>query len=232
LALVEQAKKIVACSTGAAVLIEQSEPSTINISPQDDCDFVAIQLPRDQVRGHERRFENDFMRPIPASSSALALARAYVETLIQHTNERDIHVARFAADHIADLVSAAITPDGLGNEQQTLDLRAARFETIRRELDRRFMLPGFSLTALARRLGVSPRYVQALFAEAETSFTDELTKRRLERAHEMLVSPDYLHLNITEVAHECGFFTVSHFHRIFRRQFKATPGEVRSEAGG
>jgi len=31
-----------------------------------------------------------------------------------------------------------------------------------------------------------------------------------------------------EVSQECGFSTVSHFHRIFRRRFGATPGEMRA----
>jgi len=52
-------------------------------------------------------------------------------------------------------------------------LRAGRSATIMRELDRSFMDSGFSLAVLARRLAVTPRYVQALLAEVETSFTDE-----------------------------------------------------------
>jgi len=78
---------------------------------------------------------------------------------------------------------------------------------------------------------VMPRYVQALFAETATSFTDEVTKRRLARAHDMLASPRHAHMSIMDIAHECGFSTVSHFHRMFRRRFKATPGEVRGNSG-
>lgn len=227
--LVEQKGRSIACTAGAAVLIEQCEPSAIKVSPRHNCDFMAIQLPRHHIRRHNENFETRFMRAIPAASSALALTHAYVDTLLRRSDAPGALIPRFAADHIADLVAAAIDPDALCRSEQSLPLRAARFETIRREIDRHFMVPGFSLTALARRIGVSPRYIQALFAEAETSFTDEVTKRRLERAYEMLASPRFAHLTVMDVAHECGFPTVSHFHRIFRRQFNATPGEIRNE---
>jgi AraC-like DNA-binding protein len=229
--LVEQKGKSIACTLGAAVLIEQCEPSSIEVSAQHLCDFIAIQLPRQQLRGQTCNLEDRFMTPIPASASALALAYAYVDTLLKRTGAEQTDVPRFAADHIVDLVVAAVAPKSSRQEIQTPNLRAARFETVRRELDRNFMMAGFSLTALARRLPVSSRYVQALFSEAGTSFTDELTNRRLTRAYEMLSSPRYAHMNVMDVAHECGFPTVSHFHRIFRRRFDATPGEVRDRAG-
>ena len=59
---------------------------------------------------------------------------------------------------------------------------------IRREVDRRFADPEFSLPALAGQPGITPRYVQSLLAEHDTSFIDEVIRRRLERAREMLGS--------------------------------------------
>lgn len=225
--LVEQSGKSIACTAGAAVLIEQSAPSSIQVSAHQLCDFMAIQLPRQQLHGLLRNIDDRFMTPIPASASALTLAYAYVDTLLKHSGTQQIDIPRFAAGHIVDLVAAAVALKTSCQETQAPNLRAARFETVRRELDRNFMMPGFSLTALARSLPVSPRYMQALFSEAGTSFTDELTNRRLARAYEMLTSPRYAQMNVMDVAHECGFSTVSHFHRIFRRRFDATPGEVR-----
>jgi AraC-like DNA-binding protein len=225
---VEQRGKAIACAAGSAVLIEQCEPSSIKVSPDDVCNFVAIQIPRQQLCGQTSSFESRFMMPLPAS--ALALARAYVDTLLERFGGEVSGIPRFAADHIADLVAAAVAPEDQCREKQAPSLGAARLETIMRELDRNFMMPGFSLTALARRLAVSPRYVQTLFSEAATSFTDEVTKRRLARAYDMLASKRHAHMNVMDVAHECGFPTVSHFHRIFRRRFDATPGEVRGNA--
>jgi AraC-like DNA-binding protein len=226
--LIEQKRASIACAAGAAVIIEQCEPSSIKVSAQHVCDFMAVQMPRQLLRERACGVQDRFMMPIAASTSALALTRAYVDTLLDRSGATNTSIPRFAADHITDLIAAAVAPENLFQETQAPNLRAARFETIRRELDRNFMIPGFSLTVLARRLGVTPRYAQVLFAEAATSFSDELTRRRLTRAHDMLMSPRYDHMNVMAVAHECGFSTVSHFHRMFRRHFETTPGELRS----
>ena len=170
------------------------------------------------------------MTPVGAATPALALARAYIDTLLAYSAEDAIAIPRLAADHIADLIAAAAAPVEAWREQQNPNLLAGRLEAIRRELDRNFMMAGFSLPVLARRMGVSSRYVQTLLAEEATSFTDEVANRRLARAHDMLSSSRYLHMNVMDIANQCGFSTVSHFHRVFRRHFAATPGEVRGGA--
>jgi AraC-like DNA-binding protein len=71
---------------------------------------------------------------------------------------------------------------------------------------------------------------QRLLAENQTSFVDEVVRRRLRRARDMLASPRYAHMSIIAIAHDCGFSTVSHFHRVFRRHFGTTPCEAREQA--
>ncbi len=225
---VEQKGKEVDCEAGSALLIEQCEPSFIKVAPAQLCSLVAIQVPRKFVRRGVADIESRFMTPPPPSSTALALARAYVDVLIDRSDGDGAGVPRLACDHITDLVAAAVAPEMCSQEAASPGLRTARFAMITRELDRSFMDPDFSLTVLSRSLGVTPRYVQALFAEAGTSFIDELIGRRLKRAHDMVRSSRHAHLNVVEIAYECGFSTISHFHRMFRRRFAMTPGEVRS----
>jgi len=226
---VEQRGKSVDCAAGSAVLIEQCEPSQIRVSPDHQCDFVAVQLSREHLRRQVRNIEDRFMNVTPAGSLSLALMHAYVDTLLQFSRDNS-SIPHFAIAHIADLIAAAMSPEPERLEAGSPAVREARFETVKQEIDRSFMQPGFSLTSLARRIGVSPRYIQMLLTEAETSFTDEVTRRRLDRAYEMFTSPRFAHLNVMDVAHECGFSTVSHFHRIFRRRFHATPGEIRDRS--
>jgi AraC-like DNA-binding protein len=85
--------------------------------------------------------------------------------------------------------------------------RAARLAQIHHEIQRSALGPNFSLPELALRIGVSPRYVQAL---------------------RLLQSPRHRHLPIAEIAYQCGFPSVKYFHRVFRARFGATPGDVRA----
>ena len=145
------------------------------------------------------------MTPISVRSSAMALARAYIDILLDQPDGGDPPMMQLASQHVTDLIAAAVDIGGAIHEQRSQGLRMGR-PIIRRELDRAFREPSFSLTVLAGRLAVTPRYVQALLAEAGTSFIDELTARRLGLAHDMLASLRCAHMNVAEVAYECGFF--------------------------
>lgn len=131
--------------------------------------------------------------------------------------------------HMHDLAALLLGARRDAAEQVTgRGLRAARIVAIRRELERNILDPEFSLPVLAGRLAVTPRYVQRLLAEEGTSFRDEIAKGRLNRARSMIASPKNVHRSITDIAMDCGFSSVAHFHRMFRRAFNETPGEVRA----
>jgi AraC-like DNA-binding protein len=225
---IEQKGQTMDCVAGGAILIEQCEPSQIKVTASEACSLIAVQVPRGQVRRECPHLEDRFLTPISAPSSALALTRAYVDYLLDQHDGDGSHIAKVASDHVTDLVAAIVGSSGVIYEERFPGVRAGRFAMILRELDRSFLQADFSLTVLARRLAVTPRYVQTLLAGAETSFTNELSKRRLDRARDILASSRYFHKSIMEVSQECGFSTVSHFHRIFRRRFGATPGEMRA----
>lgn len=228
---IEQKGRHAECRAGGAVLIEQCEPSAIKVAAPNVCNIAAIQVPRDQVRRQYQRLADRFLIPISAPLAALSLTRAYIDFVLSLPDGEESPFVRLASNHVTDLVAAIVGSDRMIPENRLRGLRAGRFAVIARELDRHFMESGFTLTMLAHRLGVTPRYVQVLLAEAETSFTDELTNRRLDRARNILASPSYFQKSILEISQECGFSTVSHFHRIFRRRFDTTPGEMRRRGG-
>jgi AraC-like DNA-binding protein len=173
------------------------------------------------------------LRPIPHGHPTLTLMRRYAEIVNDDEALSSPELRRAIATHMHDLAALLIgaTADGAA-EAASRGLRAARLSAIYREFERSVVDPDFSLTALAGRMSVTPRYVQRLLAEAGTSFSDELTKRRLTRARDMLISPRFLRLSVTEVALECGFTSVAHFHRMFRRAFDETPGDLRARTLG
>jgi len=102
--------------------------------------------------------------------------------------------------------------------------RAARLEAIKADLTRDASL---SIDEIARRQGVTPRYVQILLEEQGTTFGEFVTERRLDVARSMLRSPRYAGWSIAGIAFEAGFRDLSHFNRRFRRRFGVTPSEFR-----
>ena len=74
-------------------------------------------------------------------------------------------------------------------------------------------------------LHLHPNHVSRLFRDfSGQSFLDHLLQTRLERSQPLLKDPQ---LNITEIAHVCGFRDANYFIRCYRRHFGKSPGRAR-----
>jgi uncharacterized membrane protein YkvA (DUF1232 family)/AraC-like DNA-binding protein len=84
-----------------------------------------------------------------------------------------------------------------------------------------------TVTAVALRQGITPRYIQMLFEIEGATFSEYVLGQRLIRAYGMISDPRFAGLNITTVAFASGFGDLSYFNRTFRRRFGTTPSELR-----
>ena len=98
---------------------------------------------------------------------------------------------------------------------------------ILRRIETVFADPDLSPEGLAAVLGISKRYLQQLLAGSGTSFVQELTATRLDRASDMLSDPRGGGLSVGEIAFRCGFLDPGYFARAFRKRFGRTPSAWR-----
>jgi AraC-like DNA-binding protein len=162
-------------------------------------------------------------RRISRDAAALVLLRQYVASLPERL--ADPVLGGLVATHVYDLMAMAIGATGEGREVASRrGVRAARLEAIKADLTHDLAL---TIDEIARRQGVTPRYVQILFEEQGTTFGEFVTERKLDAARAMLRSPRYARWSIAGIAFEAGFGDLSHFNRRFRRRFGITPSEFR-----
>jgi AraC-like DNA-binding protein len=214
---------------GDATLLSQSELGFLNGSTR----FFNIRMPLQRMKSMVPHIEDRLAERIPRETPALRLLTSYMETEIWQRGELCVtpELSETFAGHLRDLVALVFNAKGEVAEQARQGgLRAARLAEIRREIKRSALDPDFSLPELALRIGVTPRYVQMLMKEQGSSFIKEITECRLERARRLLRSPQWQRISIAEIAHQCGFASVEHFHRLFRSHAGVTPGDMRAEA--
>jgi AraC-like DNA-binding protein len=223
---VRQKERELDVTAGGAALIEQCEPSTIAIAESDRCNLLAVQVPRAQVQRHAPRFAERLLKPYVVPWSAITLMRSYVDLLFEVQATSDF--AQSALSGLSSLVGAFVNIDELPSLRSMHGSRVGRIDLVFREIERGIANAGFSLPELARRLRVSTRQVQAVLAEAGTSYTEQVSNRRLDRAREMLLSPVFAGKGVVDISQDCGFKSLAHFHRMFRRRFDMTPGEMRA----
>lgn len=104
--------------------------------------------------------------------------------------------------------------------------RAARICQAKSLIEERLCDPHLSVEGLASELHVSSRYLRALFAPTE-KLSHYILRRRLEESAQRLAASRYQELSISEIAYSCGFNTVAHFCRSFKKHYQVRPRDYR-----
>jgi AraC-like DNA-binding protein len=107
-------------------------------------------------------------------------------------------------------------------------VRAARLHAIKADVLKSLGDHALTVTGIAARQGVTPRYVQMLFESEETTFSRFLLDQRLALAHRRLRDPRFADRAVSAIAFETGFGDLSHFNRDFRRRYGESPTDVRA----
>ena len=81
---------------------------------------------------------------------------------------------------------------------------------------------------LARRFGISVRYLHLLFKAESLTVSRWILDRRLERCRRDLIRTGF-RKNVTEVAFRWGFNDSAHFSRVFKKRYGISPREFRDQ---
>jgi len=98
---------------------------------------------------------------------------------------------------------------------------------IRTAIDERLADPGLSPISVAAAVGISVRYANMLLAPQNLSLRRLIIKLRLDRCHVALADAAFVHRTISEIAFAWGFSDLSHFSRVFKHAYGASPREFR-----
>lgn len=86
-----------------------------------------------------------------------------------------------------------------------------------------------SLGEISEELNISSYYFSKLFKdETGEGFVEYLTRRRIDKAKDMLKDPEK---SIKEICSECGYSDPNYFSRIFKKSTGMTPTEYKERAG-
>src|SRR5262249_23726408 len=115
---------------------------------------------------------------------------SYIGALLAEPAPPTEELRQLVVAHIYDLAALA-----MGAARDTVEiannrgLRAARLREIKSDITANLWRDGRSVGEIAMRQRVTPRYVQMLFEEEGTMFTEFVLKTRLDRAYRMLADP-------------------------------------------
>jgi AraC-like DNA-binding protein len=204
----------------------------------------------DTTRPYELKFNSTFTQTIfKVPREMLQRRLGGTEALTAMSFGADVPLERLAYDFVFRLCQSAdrLAPDNAAAlSEQAVDLlamalserlgrmslpssthRSALIYRLKAHVRAHLADPDLSLPDTAAALGISPRYVNDLLADEETSFQRYVLAERLARCRRDLASPMLVHRHISEIAFAWGFNDLSHFGRVFRERFGMSPRDFR-----
>lgn len=177
-----------------------------------------------KVPDAEKRIAQCYTNP-----EQLGLLSGYLGLLRDTPLMANSHSAReLVGKHVIDLIALLLGPSrDAEHDARQGGLRSARLAALRKYLEENHLRPELSVSAAAKAMKISERYLQDLMAETGESFTEAVGRLRLERARQLLADPRYRRLHISEIAFASGFSDISYFCRLFRRRFGDSPSGYR-----
>lgn len=229
-ATAEQCGRETTLQDGDAVLLSCGEVAAV--TRPGPCRYIGVRIPHATLASAVPRLEDLTAVPIRRGTPGLGLLQSYVTSLL---SDDDALVTptlpHLAASHISDLL--ALTLGAVAESAAVAEGRgvsAARLRAIKDDVIRHLGSRTLSIDGLASRHHVTPRYIQRLFENEGTSFTEFVLGQRLMRAHRLLTDPRHAERTVSSIAFEVGFGDLSYFNRVFRRHYGDTPSNVRDAA--
>ncbi len=86
--------------------------------------------------------------------------------------------------------------------------------------------PDLTPHVIAQAVQCTPRYINMLLQEENTSLMRYVLSRRLKHCYDALVASNNQHQRISDIAFQWGFNDISHFSRAFKQAFGVTATEI------
>lgn len=213
---------------GEAVLTTNYESGTF--TGHSATRLVNLRLRRTALEARGVDVDSVLVRSIPRDTAALNLLVNYAGVVADDDALATAEMQRLVVDHLHDLASLTLAGAGAGAPTRPMrGVRAARLRAIKKDVRASIGAHDLRIADVASRHGVTPRYIQMLFEQAGTTFSEFVLAERLLLAHQMLIDPGRGHLKVSEIAFAAGFSDLSYFNRRFRQRFGDTPSGVRPD---
>jgi len=212
-------------SPGDFACCDSARPYVASVS--DDFELISMRIPKGVWLSRLGATEQVTARIIRSNSDTGAIVNSFLHQFVSIAESISSIARRRLSDISLSLVAGAFGDllcqlDSCGSRSRlSLLYRAKAF------IDGHLDDPSLDREAIARKLGVSVRYLQQAFADEHCTVSDWIWQRRLERCSQDLANPSLAHKSIGRIAFDNGFSDFSHFCRRFRTAYGMTPSDFR-----
>jgi AraC-like DNA-binding protein len=209
---------------GDLVVLDTGRPYELSVI--DTCDVVVIGLPRAMLGPHADLISRRVATPQPCDSGTRAVIADFLSGLADHIDGLPGTPGIHLADALASLIITAFTDSPPERAEVTSDLADRIIVYTLANLGD----PALSVESVARRHGISPRYLHELFRRRGITFAAWVRHERLTRIRRNLQDPALATRTTAVIAARWGIRDPGHLSRALKKEFGLTAAEIRLSA--
>jgi AraC-like DNA-binding protein len=158
---------------------------------------------------------------------ATTVVARLIELLAEHGHALERPLAVSTVETLLRALGESITHSARAHPRRSI--RDKRYDDIETFIMRNLTNRALTVSMVASRCGISPRYLCYLLKMRGQSFAGLVWQARFEKAKEWLASPALSTYLIHEIALMAGYKSPAHFSRVFRATCNCTPSEYRDQ---
>lgn len=210
---------------GDFTLADNTRPYEIAFSGPNR--MFVLGIPVAQMRRHLACPESVVAIPMSACAGLNGLVSNFMRDFwTQCRSDLQPAVAPRVTHAILDLVASAYAV-AVQNQCDRSSLATAHRIRIMNYIEAHLGDPDLTPLQVAQACRMTTRYLHHLFSDEEETIAKYILRRRLEQCSRALADPSQRGRTVTAIAFDYGFNSPTHFGRVFRARYRATPREYR-----
>lgn len=183
------------------------------------CRAVAVRLASANFTLRLMRTAAQDMHVITRGTAVGAMCVGAMSTIAESLDQLDVDGLLPVETTLSDLIVHCLSGRPTHAPQDATSVQLGHLRRLCRAVESRLRDAELSLEDVAKREGLSSRYVQKLLKTAGTSFNEYLKDRRLERCRRDLTNPSLDHFTIAQICYRWGFNDAASFSRAFATRY-------------
>lgn len=205
---------------------DSTRPYTLTFAA--DFEQIVLHMPREAMVRRIGRTETWTARRIEATSPVASLVLPFVRQTASIVSNITPATANQLSETCLSLVTAALAEHQGGELGSGSAARAALTFRAKALIESHLHDHTINTDKIAGLVGISSRYLQDLFHAEQSTVSEWIWKRRLEKSRRYLADPLHAGDSIAQIALSCGFADFGHFSRRYREAFGVSPREDRA----
>lgn len=226
--VIAQSGRKISLYSGQWTVYDAGQPYTVALSAGGE--FSLLLVPRARVVSRGLDLRAFVLRRFSAGRGLGKLIWSLIGNAVDQIPELQSRASLDVAEIVAQMTRLALLDSLSGEtvESDALNSRDRLRERVKFYISAHLNDPELSIQKLAGLARCSKRYLHLIFRPESRSISDYILQARLQRCRADLLDPSLAQRSITEIAYAWGFNSSNHFSRCFKREFGASPRDLRS----